>query len=107
MYYNPFDEGEINQVKQAYVERIGAECVALDVPFFLEPLVYDEALGSEQGLAFARKKPEYAALAMQEFTQPQYGVDILKVEVPVNPAFVQGTRPFSGKGLPYSRHEAI
>jgi tagatose 1,6-diphosphate aldolase len=107
LYYNPFDTARINQVKQAYVERIGAECIALDVPFFLEPLMYDDAFGDEQGLAFARKKPGYVARAMEEFSRPRYGVDVLKVELPVNPAFVSGTRAFGGEGVAYSRLEAI
>jgi len=107
LYYNPFDETQINIVKQAYVERIGAECIALDVPFFLEPLVYDEKLGDEKGLAFARKKPEYVAYAMEEFSKPRYGVDVLKVEVPVNPEFVAGTRAFTGEAIAYSRQEAL
>jgi tagatose 1,6-diphosphate aldolase len=107
MYYNPFDDEEINAVKQAYVERIGAECLGMDVPFFLEPLVYDDAIGDERGLAFARKKPDYVARAMQEFSQPRYGVDVLKVELPVNPAFVAGTRAFNGGDMAYSRQEAI
>lgn len=107
LYYNPSDAGQINQVKQAYVERIGAECSALDVPFFLEPLVYDDALGDERGLAFARKKPEYVARAMEEFSKPRYGVDVLKVEVPVNPAYVAGTGGFAGEEAAYSRQEAI
>jgi len=106
LYYNPFDEAQINSVKQAYVERIGAECLGVDVPFFLEPLVYDEEIGDEKGLAFARKKPEYVARAMEEFSRPHYGVDVLKVELPVNPAFVAGTRAFSGEGTAYSRLEA-
>jgi tagatose 1,6-diphosphate aldolase len=107
LYYNPFDETQVNAVKQAYVERIGAECMALDVAFFLEPLVYDKALEDEMGLAFARKKPEYVARTIQEFSKPQYGVDVLKVELPVNPAFVAGTRAFAGEGVAYSRQEAI
>src|SRR5215472_12059339 len=107
LYYNPFDDVRINQVKQAYVERIGAECSALDVPFFLEPLVYDDAFGGEQGLEFARKKPGYVARAIEEFSKPRYGVDVLKVELPVNPAFVSGTRAFGGEGVAYSRLEAI
>ncbi len=107
LYYNPFDEAQINSVKQAYVERIGAECLGMDVPFFLEPLVYDAEMGDEKGLAFARKRPEYAAGAMEEFSKPRYGVDVLKVELPVNPAFVAGTRAFSGEGTAYSRQEAI
>ncbi len=107
LYYNPFDEAKINSVKQAYVERIGAECMGVDVPFFLEPLVYDDAIGDEKGLVFARKKPEYVARAMEEFSKPRYGVDVLKVELPVNPAFVAGTRAFTGEGTSYSRQEAM
>lgn len=107
LYYNPFDEVQINMVKQAYVERIGAECMALDVPFFLEPLVYDNTLGDEKGLTFARQKPTYIARTMEEFSKPRYGVDVLKVELPVNPAFVAGTRAFNGEGVAYSRQEAL
>lgn len=105
LYYNPFDSVQVNAIKQAYVERIGAECTALDVPLFLEPLVYDNAIGDEKGLAFARKKPEYVTLAMEEFSRPRYGVDMLKVELPVNPKFVAGVS--ANTEAAYSRQEAI
>jgi len=107
LYYNPFDERRINTIKQAYVERIGAECAALDVPFFLEPLVYDDALGDEGGLAFIKRRPEYVLHTMEEFSKPRYGVDVLKVETPVNLAFIPGTRAFADLGVAYSRWEAI
>jgi tagatose 1,6-diphosphate aldolase len=107
LYYNPFDDPQINVVKQVYIERIGAECIASDVPFFLEPLVYDDLLGDEKGLAFARKKPEYVAQTMQEFSKSQYGVDVLKVEIPVNPAFMAGSSAFTGEGVAYLLQEAI
>jgi tagatose 1,6-diphosphate aldolase len=107
LYYNPLDDIHINRIKQAYIERIGAESIALDVPFFLEPLVYDDAIGDEKGLAFAAKKPAYVASIMEEFSKPRYGVDVLKVELPVNPAFVAGTRAFSGEEVVYSRKAAI
>ena len=106
LYYNPLDDPQINVIKQVYIERIGAECTALDVPFFLEPLVYDDALDDGKGLAFARKKPDYVARTMQEFSKPQYAVDVLKVEMPVNPAFMAGSRAFRGEGVAYSRQEA-
>ena len=77
------------------------------MPFFLEPLVYDDAIGDEKGLAFARKKPEYVARTMEEFSKARYGVDVLKVELPVNPAFMAGTRAFTGEEMAYSRQEAI
>src|SRR5246127_4338209 len=44
LYYSPFDSSEINDVKHAWVERIGAECVAADVPFFLELVGYEEGV---------------------------------------------------------------
>jgi tagatose 1,6-diphosphate aldolase len=107
LYYNPVDDGQINSIKQAYIERIGAECQALDIPFFLEPIVYDDVLGDERGLAFAKKKPEYVARAIEEFSRDHYGVDVLKMEMPVNPAFVSGTRVFRNEGAAYTRQEAL
>ena len=66
LYYTPFDSREINEIKHAWVERIGAECTASDVPFFLEFVGYEEN-GDEKGIAFAKKKPEIVAKSMEEF----------------------------------------
>jgi tagatose 1,6-diphosphate aldolase len=43
---------------------------------------------------------------MREFSQPQYGVDVLKVEVPVNMRFVEGTRANQGEPVAYTREQA-
>jgi tagatose 1,6-diphosphate aldolase len=43
---------------------------------------------------------------MREFTKDRYGVDVLKVEVPVNMKFVEGTKSFSGQKA-YTKKEAI
>ncbi len=34
LYYTPFDPPEVNNIKHAWVERIGGECIAADIPFF-------------------------------------------------------------------------
>src|SRR5229473_188170 len=104
LYYTPFDPATVNDVKHAWVERIGAECVAADVPFFLEFVTYEEGL-DEKGIEFARKKPECVSKSMEEFSKPQYAVDIMKVEVPVTMAFVKGARSCKGDSA-YSREEA-
>jgi tagatose 1,6-diphosphate aldolase len=104
LYYSPADKPSINEIKHAWVERIGAECIASDVPFFLEFVGYEEG-GDEKGAEFARKKPEIVTRSMEEFSKPQYAVDVLKVEVPVNMAFVKGARDCQGDGV-YSREEA-
>jgi tagatose 1,6-diphosphate aldolase len=104
LYYTPFDPPHINDIKHAWIERIGGECAAADVPFFLEFVGYEEN-GDEKGAAFARKKPQIVAGSMEEFSKPQYGVDVLKVEVPVNMAFVAGTKACKGESV-YTRDEA-
>lgn len=104
LYYTPFDPPDVNEIKHAWVERIGGECTGADVPFFLEFVGYEEN-GDEKSLAYARKKPEIVTHSMEEFSKPQYGVDVLKVEVPVNMAFVSGTKSFKGDSA-YSRDEA-
>jgi len=104
LYYTPFDPPQVNEIKHAWIERIGGECTAADVPFFLEFVGYEEG-GNEKGIEFARKKPEVVARSMAEFSKPQYAVDILKVEVPVNMAFVKGSRACKGESA-YTRDEA-
>ena len=104
LYYTPFDPPAINEIKHAWVERIGGECAASDVPFFLECVGYEEG-GDEKGIEFARKKPDVVTQSMAEFSKPQYGVDILKVEVPVNMTFVQGSKACKGE-FAYTRDQA-
>jgi tagatose 1,6-diphosphate aldolase len=105
LYYTPFDPKETNDKKHAWVERIGDECRANDIPFFLEFVGYEEA-ADERGLDYAKKKPKIVTESMREFTKDRYGVDVLKVEVPVNMKFVEGTKSFGGQKA-YSKNEAI
>jgi tagatose 1,6-diphosphate aldolase len=105
LYYAPSDPKEINERKHAWTERIGDECVANDIPFFLEIIGYEEGL-DEKSLAYAKKKPEIVQAYMREFTNPRYSVDVLKLEVPINMKFVAGTKSFKGEKA-YTRAEAI
>jgi tagatose 1,6-diphosphate aldolase len=105
LYYTPTDSVAINDIKHAWVERIGDECRANDVPFFLEFVGYDEG-ADEKGLEYAKKKPEIVTGSMAEFSKDKYGVDVLKVEVPVNMKFVEGAKSFGGQKA-YSKQEAM
>src|SRR5271154_3954478 len=104
LYYTPFDPPEVNNIKHAWVERIGGECIAADIPFFLEFVGYVEN-GDEKGIEYAKQKPEIVAKSMEEFSKPQYGVDVLKAEVPVNMAFVAGSKSCKGDSA-YTRDQA-
>ena len=106
IYYSPFDDPGVNDIKHAFVERIGAECEFYQIPFFLEFVGYDPKGGNEKGLEFAKIKPQVVIGSMKEFTKPQYNVDVLKVEVPVNAEFVEGSAVYKGEKA-YTRAEAL
>ncbi len=106
LYYTPFEKTPVNDLKHAWIERIGDECLAHDIPFFLEFVGYDADGGDEKSLAYAKRKPSIVSGAMAEFGKQRYNVDVLKVEVPVEMAFVAGTRSFKGEAA-YTRAEAL
>jgi tagatose 1,6-diphosphate aldolase len=106
IYYTPFDDSAINDIKHAFIERIGAECEFYQIPFFLEFVGYDPKGGDEKGLEFAKIKPQVVIGSMKEFTKHQYNVDVLKVEVPVNAEFVEGSAVYKGQKA-YTRSEAL
>lgn len=88
LYYDPDDTSTINEVKHSFIERVGSECRAHDVPFFLEPVSYSDTIKDENSLTFAQVKPDKVKQSIQEFSQPQYGVDVLKVELPVDVRYI-------------------
>jgi tagatose 1,6-diphosphate aldolase len=106
IYYTPYEEAPINDIKHAFIERIGAECEAYEIPFFLEFVGYDPKGGDEKGFEYAKAKPEIVKASMREFSLPQYKVDVLKVEVPINAEYVEGSSVFKGQKA-YSRAEAL
>jgi len=106
IYYSPFDSPRVNDIKHALVERAGSECAAEELPFFLELLSYDPAGGDGKGLAAAKLKPRVALGTIMEFCKPRYGVDVLKVEVPIASRFTEGSRAFCGERA-YSYAEAL
>jgi tagatose 1,6-diphosphate aldolase len=106
IYYTPFDDPKVNDIKHSFIERIGAECETYEIPFFLEFVGYDPQGGDEKGLEFAKKKPAVVKGSMQEFSKPQYKVDVLKVEVPINADFVEGSSVYKGQKA-YTHAEAM
>ena len=106
IYYTPYDAKAINEEKHAFVERIGDECRSNDIPFFLEFVGYDHTGGDEKGPEFAKKKPQVVAKSMAEFSKDRYGVDVMKVEIPVNMTFVEGSESFAGTKV-YTKDDAL
>lgn len=107
IYYSPFEPQTIKDIKHAFVARIGAECELYELPFFLEFVGYDPEGGDEKGVEYARKKHVIVAGSMEEFSKPEYFVDVLKVEVPINMHFVEGARNNKTGQVAYTKKEAM
>ena len=103
LYYDVDGDQAVNDQKQAYIERIGSECQAEDIPFYLEILSYDENIADNNSPEFAKVKAHKVNGAMKVFSDSRFGVDVLKVEVPVNMNFVEG---FAEGEVLYSKEEA-
>ena len=106
IYYSPFESPKFKDIKHAFIERIGAECETYQIPFFLEFVGYDPSGGDEKGLEFAKIKPAVVKGSMEEFSKPQYRVDVLKVEVPINANYTEGSAVYKGEKA-YSFKEAL
>ncbi|CAI3483715.1 tagatose-bisphosphate aldolase [Enterococcus cecorum] len=103
LYYDVDEDKEINEQKHAFVERIGSECAAEEMPFYLELLSYDANNADNGSKEFAKVKPHKVIEMMKEFSKPRYQVDVLKVEVPVNMKYVKG---FAEGEVVYTKEEA-
>ncbi|MGN8983043.1 tagatose 1,6-diphosphate aldolase [Enterococcus villorum] len=90
LYYDIDEREEINGQKHAFIERIGSECLAEGLPFFLELISYDHTLIESDAKDYATKKPRKVIKMMGKFSENRFNVDVLKVEVPVNMNYVEG-----------------
>lgn len=105
LYYDVDEDKAINKQKQAFVERIGSECAAEDMPFFCELVSYDATGLDVSGAEYAKVKPHKVIDMISEFSKPCYQIDVLKVEVPVNMDYVEGFN--NEHEAVYSREEAL
>ncbi|MBJ8349711.1 tagatose-bisphosphate aldolase [Streptococcus zalophi] len=103
LYYDVDSDDYTNLQKKAYIERIGSECVAEDIPFYLEIVSYDEKIKDATSAEYAKVKPRKVIEAMKVFSEDRYNVDVLKVEVPVNMNYVEG---FATGEVVYTKEEA-
>jgi len=91
LYYRPDSTSEVKEYQENIVRNVGEECRRYDLPFVLEPVGYafkdDEP--STDSPEFAAKKPEIVLNITKEFSKEEYGVNILKLEFPVNLKFVE------------------
>lgn len=103
LYYDIDEDSYINHLKHVFVERLGNECLANDLPFYLELVSYDTKIKDTTSTAYAKIKPHKVIQMMKEFSKEKYKVDVLKVEVPVNMNYVE---EFGTEEIVYTKETA-
>lgn len=103
LYYDVDEDVKINEYKHVFMERVGSECAAEDIPFFLEIVSYDANIEDVNSKEYARVKPHKVIEAIKVFSRLEFKVDVLKVEVPVNMNYVDG---YTDSETVYSQEEA-
>jgi len=103
LYYDIDESHAINDRKLAFIERIGSECQAEELPFYLEILTYDATIADNSSKEFAAVKPRKVNEMMKIFSDARFSIDCLKVEVPVNMNYVEGY----GDEVVYSKEQAV
>lgn len=82
-YYHPDASNTTLEHQQKFVRHVGDECEKHDLPFLLELVSY-ALQGTTKSVGFAKQKPDLVIRSVQEFTNPSYKVDILKLEFPAD-----------------------
>ncbi len=93
-WYRPDADPKVNLAQQDYTKRIGEECAKHDIPFLFELLVYPLAKDADQTKDYVEmkgKKTDDVLASVEEFAKPDYGVDVFKLESPVNATDADGS----------------
>jgi tagatose 1,6-diphosphate aldolase len=104
LYFHPDASADTNNHQKALVRQVGEECARNDLPFLLELVAYALEEGTTDSPAFARRKPDLVARSAQEFSRPEYRVDILKLEFPAD---LKYSYQFSHKVFDAKEREAV
>ncbi|MCP4182754.1 MAG: DUF2090 domain-containing protein [Hyphomicrobiales bacterium] len=93
-WYRPDADPSVCQAQKDYVKRIGDQCSRFDIPFLFELLAYPLASDTHQTLDYVEmeeKKSDHVLGSVEEFAQPDYGIDVFKLESPVNATQADGS----------------
>lgn len=104
------DAGQSEKVHQKkYVQTVGKACERADIPFILELLTYPFKLSGggqdAQYEPYSEKRPELVIESVREFSRPEYRVDLMKLESPVDAkAILQAKHDESRADLKMQEH---
>jgi len=85
VYYRP--DGPTRKHQESIVKAIGRACEKYDIAFLLEPVSHSLESGPHKKRnpkEFSEIKPQIVIETARELTKPEYCVDVLKAEFPLN-----------------------
>ncbi|MEZ5826215.1 MAG: tagatose 1,6-diphosphate aldolase [Geminicoccaceae bacterium] len=82
-WYRPDAASDVIEHQKAYVRAIGDQCRQHDIPFVFELLVYPFLDAANDYEEDRNKHPQLVIDSVRTFADPQYGVDIFKLESPI------------------------
>ncbi len=93
-WYRPDAGPDICHAQQDFTRRIGEACARYDIPFLFELLVYPLPGDDDQTRDYVEmsgKRSDQVLASVELFAHPDYGVDVFKLESPVNAAEADGS----------------
>jgi tagatose 1,6-diphosphate aldolase len=93
-WYRPDADPSVCTAQQDFTKRIGDACAKHDIPYLFELLVYPLASDADDTTDYVEmqgKKADNVLRSVEEFAKPDYGVDVFKLESPVNAKDVDGS----------------
>ncbi|WP_112323113.1 tagatose 1,6-diphosphate aldolase [Oceanibium sediminis] len=93
-WYRPDASADVCRAQQDYTKAIGEACARYDIPFLFELLVYPLKGDADQTKDYVEmqgKRADHVLQSVEEFAKPDYGVDVFKLESPVNAADADGS----------------
>jgi len=93
IWYRPDAAPAVSAAQQDVAKRMGEACAKFDIPFLLELLVYPLAADAHRTgdyIEMKGKNADHVLQSVAEFAKPDYGVDVFKLESPLEADAVPG-----------------
>ena len=85
-----------HEYQEEMIRKVGEACEKYTIPFLLEPMSHSLVGGPDKkkdSKEFAKIKPDLVIETARELTKPEYGVDVLKSEFPLDLKHAEGQDP--------------
>lgn len=93
IYHHPEASEATQRHQREIVQAVGEACEETQMPFLLEVVTYALS-GEKKSAAFARRKPDLVADAVATYADPDFKVDVFKVEFPADLKYAEEYQQF-------------